>query len=199
MIINIRTKDNLGDLLKAGQSGNWVVSAEKQFEAAASENTQVKVYSWDGTMVLTGDYDPARSVRTAAGRLIIGIAHGRIVASAAEWPWQSSRVYTQEVDVQTHSGHRVGIVREIGVLAPTAKNIKDYFDGLTRELIKEGIQKIVFKGGGTIPIPDSFKEFCKQNGIGLEILDGDELEKRYPNENNDPEEPCHFPNSKTSR
>jgi len=180
MIINIRTKDNLNDLLAAGQSGNWVVSAEKQFEAAASGATQVKVYNWEGTMVLTGDYDPVRSVRTANGRLIIGIANGKIVASAAEWPWQSSRVYTQAIDIQNHGGHRVGIVREIGVLTPSAKNIKDYFDGLTRELIKEGIQIFVFKGGGTIPIPDSFREFCLQNGIELEVLDDDEFDRKYP-------------------
>jgi hypothetical protein len=59
MIINIRTKDNLNDLLAAEQSGNWVVSTEKEYEAAALGNTKVKVYSWDGSVVLTGDYDPS--------------------------------------------------------------------------------------------------------------------------------------------
>lgn len=180
MIINIRTKDNLNDLLAAEQSGNWVVSAEKQFEASASGNTKVKVYSWDGTMVLTGDYDPARSVRTANRRLIIGIAHGRIVASAIQWPWQASRVYSQEIDIQIHGGTRVGVVRELAIAVPTNECIEDFFDRLSRELIKEGIQKIVFKGGGTIPIPDSFKEFCQQHGIELEILDDDELNGNYP-------------------
>jgi hypothetical protein len=197
MIINIRTKDNLNDLLAAEQSGNWVVSTEKEYEPAALGNTKVKVYSWDGSVVLTGDYDPSRSVRTAEGRLIIGIANGRLVRSEVNWPWQASRIYTRGADVQTHGVHRVGIVREIDVLAPTSKSIGDYFDGLTKELIKEGIEKVVFKGGGTIPIPDSFKEFCKKNGIKIEILDEGELDKRYPIANNDPEEPGYFPEEKT--
>ena len=197
MIINIRTKDNLNDLLGAEQSGNWGVSAEKEFEAAALGNTKVNVYSWDGSVVLTGDYDPSRNVRTTEGKLIIGIANGRLVRSEVNWPWQPSRIYTREVDVQTHGGHRVGIVREIGVLAPTPKNIKDCFDGLTRELIKQGIEKVVLEGGGTIQIPDSFKEFCKKNGIKMEILDEGELDKRYPIANNDPEEPGYFPEEKT--
>ena len=30
--------------------------------------------------------------------------------------------------------------------------------------------RIVFQGGGTIPIPDAFKEFCKKNGIEIVVL-----------------------------
>lgn len=38
------------------------------------------------------------------------------------------------------------------------------------------VDKLVFPGGGNIPIPDWFTDWCKKNGIEIEILEPGEME-----------------------
>jgi hypothetical protein len=70
------------------------------------------------------------------------------------------------------------------ILVPNVKQSRDWWDELLNILnraMATGIplKKIVFRGGGTIPIPDWFKDWCRENGIDIEILDPDEFDRQY--------------------
>jgi hypothetical protein len=42
--------------------------------------------------------------------------------------------------------------------------------------------KIVFRGGGDIPVPDWFRDWCKKNGVEIEICDPEDFDRRYESE-----------------
>lgn len=66
LTIQVRTADNLLDLLKANKSGNWVVAQGKE-----KEITNVEIVSFDGTQKIEGTFDAANSFRLDDGRLVI--------------------------------------------------------------------------------------------------------------------------------
>jgi hypothetical protein len=182
MIVNVRTNDDLRDLLANRQSGNWIVSA-----ASERRITKVRVFNWDVTQVLKGDFDPLCSFRDPGNRLILGLKKCRIENFNPNGTWSNlfgaaAVVYTEEVSIQIQGGERIAIVRGNYMGPNTDSEIKDYFDRLKREIGLRGIGKIVFQGGGNIPIPDDFREWCNQNNINIEILDEDELNRLYPEE-----------------
>jgi hypothetical protein len=182
MIVNVRTNDDLRDLLADRQSGNWIVSA-----ASERRITKVRVFNWDVTQVLKGDFDPLRSFRDTSNKLILRLKKCRIENFNSSGTWSNlfgsaAVVYTEEVSIQIQGGERIAIVRGNYIGPNTESEIKDYFDRLKREIGLRGIGKIVFQGGGNIPIPDDFREWCKQNNIKIEILDEDELNRLYPEE-----------------
>jgi hypothetical protein len=66
LTIQVRTSDNLLDLLKAGESGNWVVAQGKEQEISA-----VEIVCFDGSQKIEATFDAQRSNRLSDGRLII--------------------------------------------------------------------------------------------------------------------------------
>jgi hypothetical protein len=194
MIINVRTEDNLLILLRNCQSGNWKVGVVSE-----PRITKVRVFNWDVTQVFEGDYDSLNSNRDANDRLILGVKNCRIVNFYAAGTWtglfgSATVVYTEDVSIQTHGIERIGIVRE-NYDGPISQNeIDEYFGRLKREIQLRGINKIVFRGGGTIAVPEFFKSWCQENSVMIEILEDDELDRLYPVEldilfdRNDPEE-----------
>lgn len=66
-------------------------------------------------------------------------------------------------------------------LVPTAQQVDDFFNKLMSEIkrmLKSGktVSPVLFQGGGTIPIPDWFRDFCVEHGITLKVLEpGDVL------------------------
>lgn len=66
LTIQVRTRDNLLDLLKANRSGSWVVAEGKE-----KEITHVEVVNFDGTQKIEGTFDGANSFRTEEERLVI--------------------------------------------------------------------------------------------------------------------------------
>lgn len=73
LTIQVRTSDNLLDLLKANQSGNWVVAQGKE-----QEITDVEIVSFDGTQKIEATFDASNSFRLEDGRLVMAFTEGRI-------------------------------------------------------------------------------------------------------------------------
>lgn len=184
MVVNIRTRNDIRVLMAAGQSGDWLISPI--MEAGI---TKVRVFSWDGNEVLLGDFNPSSSVRLPNGLLVVGIANGRIVPCDIDWFTLFNRapfVYSEDVDMQIQSGLKIGVVRQMKVKSEKRRDITDYFNRLIKEIKVLGLGKIVFRKGGTIQIPEFFNEWCRQNGVTIEIIDGPELDNLYPIDNNIP-------------
>ena len=73
-----------------------------------------------------------------------------------------------------------GTILVSGIVLPRFKNesikeqIENYFENLKKEIQKQQplkIRSIIFQGGGVIPIPKDFKDWCKQMGVEIVILD----------------------------
>jgi hypothetical protein len=181
MIVNIRTKNDLVVLLAAGQSGNWTVAPVKE-----ANITKVRIFNWPGDSVLIADFDPNRTHRDNRGKLIIGIVNGTIHPCAQDWfrvYGQASVIYSQNIAVQILGGIRIGVVRSLAINNPSNAEIKEYFKNLIKEIKLLGINRIVFRAGGTIPLPDFFRDWCLQNGVAIEILEDDDLGNNYPTNN----------------
>jgi hypothetical protein len=179
MVVNVRTHDDLRDLLRNRQSGNWKIS-----ETTEPSITKVRVFNWDNDQVLKGDFDPSRSIRDAKDDLIIGISKCRIENFKSKGKFfkifgMAAVVYTPPVSIQKSNGETVGILRDANLVEMNQNEIDVFFNRLFNEILLCGLNKIVFKAGG-IPIPDSFKELCEKSNVSIEILTDEELERRYP-------------------
>ncbi|MCY7276757.1 MAG: hypothetical protein LH702_24240 [Phormidesmis sp. CAN_BIN44] len=73
LIIQVRTADNLLNLLKANKSGYWVVAKGREHEI-----TDVEVVSFDGTQKIEGTFDATNSLRLDDGRLMIAFTNACI-------------------------------------------------------------------------------------------------------------------------
>ena len=82
--IQVRTRDDLRELLAAEQSPAWVVSEERQ-----QQITHVQVVDFDGRQMIEGVFDRSGSVRREDGRLVIGFLDGRIVNCNVEFESQN--------------------------------------------------------------------------------------------------------------
>ena len=181
MIVNVRTKDDLRDLLRNRHSGNWTIGQNSERRI-----TKVRVFNWDANQVLKGDYNPKSSSWDSNKDLIIGIIKSRIENFKFDSTWPKTFgaavvVYTEDVCIQVREGEKVGIVRNTYAGDISTSEINDYFERLLREIKMRGLQKIVFKAG-CIPIPDSFKNWCLENNVIIQILDDNELIRIYPTE-----------------
>jgi uncharacterized protein (TIGR02145 family) len=84
MIIKLRTRDDLMQLLKSGKSESWVVSEDKE-----NQITNVEIYQFDGNQVLKGTFDKTKSSRTEKGRLIVGFNNAKIEKCNYKWSGQN--------------------------------------------------------------------------------------------------------------
>jgi len=66
LTVQVRTADNLLDLLKATQSGNWVVAQGKE-----QDITHVEIVNFEGTQKIEGTFEPEKSFRLDDGRLVM--------------------------------------------------------------------------------------------------------------------------------
>lgn len=88
MILQIRTKDNLDDLLRHGNSPSWVVSDGK-----INAIEKVELFQFDGKRVLKADFDSSLSKRTESGRLIVAFSNGTIEEFEHKWIGQNPIKY----------------------------------------------------------------------------------------------------------
>ena len=159
MVVNVRTDDDLRDLLRNRASGNWVIGVDTE-----PIITKVRVFNWDNNQVLKGDFDRARSRRDADRRLIIGIRKCRIENFRAYKNWfeifgSAAVAYTPYVPVQKQIDSFVGILRNAHFGDMNQNEIDEFFRRLIAEIRLRGLNKIVFNAG-EIPIPD-FLPRCK--------------------------------------
>lgn len=92
-------------------------------------------------------------------------------------PWPPAR----RIPAQVLDGARgtVVVVRPGIRLDPQAGNVDqqvgDYFGRLRKMLeglkSKRPVRHLVFQGGGTVPIPDRFRDWCESQGIRIHIID----------------------------
>ena len=182
MVVNVRTHDDLRDLLRNRASGNWIVGIGTE-----PRITKVRVFNWETSQVLKGDYEPTRSARDANNDLIIGISKCRIENFSANERWfdifnMASVVYTPPVAIQKSNGRVTGILRDSNFDEMSQNEIDEFFRRLIAEIRLSGLQKIVFKAGG-IPIPDFFRQWCQDNNVEIEIISEGELNRQYPIDN----------------
>lgn len=182
MVVNVRTHDDLRDLLRNRASGNWVIGVDTE-----PNITKVRVFNWDNNQVLKGDFDRARSRRDADRRLIIGIRKCRIENFRAYKNWfeifgSAAVAYTPYVPVQKQNDSFIGILRNAHFGDMNQNEIDEFFKRLKAEIQLRGLNKIVFKAGG-IPTPDFFRQWCQDNNVEIEIIPEDELNRQYPIDN----------------
>ena len=182
MIVNVRTQDDLRDLLRNRASGNWNIG-----RATEPKITKVRVFNWDTDQVLKGDFAPARSIRDINDDLIIGISKCRIEKFRSKERWfdifgTAVVVYTPPVSIQKTNGITTGILRDVNFGGMNQSEIDDFFKRLIMEIRLRGLNKVVFNAGG-IQIPDFFRQWCKENNVNIEVLPTEEINNRYPEEN----------------
>jgi hypothetical protein len=72
--LQLRTRDNLLELLASGQSHACVVGADSE-----SRITHVQIVNFGGTQMIEGVYDRAASHRREDGRLVVAFRDAHIV------------------------------------------------------------------------------------------------------------------------
>ena len=73
--------------------------------------------------------------------------------------------------VLERSGRHIAVVKPITI---DPKKLQEEVDKFFKSLIdiirKNGIKDVFIPGGGTIPIPQFFLDFCRENGINIHVL-----------------------------
>jgi hypothetical protein len=182
MVVNVRTQDDLRELLRNRASGNWIIGANR-----VPQITKVRVFNWENNQVLKGDFDPASCIRDADGRLIIAMRKCRIENFARNENWfqifgAAVVVYTPNVSIQMLNGAIIGILREINLAGLNQNKINEIFRRLKAEIRLRGLNRIVIRDGN-IPIPDFFEEWCGINNVEIEILSEEQMDVLYPVQN----------------
>jgi hypothetical protein len=95
--------------------------------------------------------------------------------------WQQNPGYAIRGNprVLERSGKRISVVKPIQI--DPFKNLTDqvekFFKSLIGIILKNGIKDVFLPGGGSIPIPQSFLDFCKEMSINIHILDSENIEQ----------------------
>lgn len=85
LILRVRTRTNLLELLEAGVSGDWKVAKEKEDRIKT-----VQVYNWDGSLMLESPLDLSKTTRIEDNRLVAGLSdtEAKIVKCIPPLQWQ---------------------------------------------------------------------------------------------------------------
>jgi hypothetical protein len=89
--------------------------------------------------------------------------------------WKDNPGYSMAgigIRIRQKSGKSVALVPilRIDPFKSIQEQIDKIFIALTKAITKNGIKSIFISGGGTIPIPKSFLDFCKEHGINIHIV-----------------------------
>ncbi|MBW4467435.1 MAG: hypothetical protein KME07_18570 [Pegethrix bostrychoides GSE-TBD4-15B] len=84
LTLQVRTADNLLDLLTKSESAAWVVAEEK-----AEKITHIQIVNFSGTQMIEGVFDRSSSYRTEDGRLVIKFLDGRIINCIVQFVGQN--------------------------------------------------------------------------------------------------------------
>jgi hypothetical protein len=84
LTVQVRTRDNLLELLAAGESPAWVVAEERE-----PRLTHVQLVNFDGTQMIEGVYDRTGSQPRDDGRLVIRFLDGRIINCKVDFNGQN--------------------------------------------------------------------------------------------------------------
>jgi hypothetical protein len=90
LTVQVRTRDDLRDLLAAGESPAWVISEERQ-----QQLTHVQIVNFEGTQMIEGIFDRTGSGRREDNRLILRFLDGRIVNCDVRFDGQNPVRYSE--------------------------------------------------------------------------------------------------------
>jgi hypothetical protein len=82
--VQVRTHDDLRDLLAAAESPAWVISDDGE-----QQITHVQVVNFEGTQMIEGVFDRNASTRRDDGRLVLRFLDGRIVNCRVQFDGQN--------------------------------------------------------------------------------------------------------------
>jgi hypothetical protein len=102
MILKIRTKDILEELLRQGNSPSWVIS-----ESRINQIKNVEIYQFDGKKVLKANFDLGKSSRTDSGRLIVAFSNAKIEESDYKWVGQNPIKYESSSNIEVSPIHEL--------------------------------------------------------------------------------------------
>jgi hypothetical protein len=92
--------------------------------------------------------------------------------------WRHGVMGTQ---VYERNGRAIVVIPSIElpppVIQPISQSVSDYFKRLCDVLSglgkKFNVSDLFLPGGGDVPVPEWFKDWCKKNGIRIHIIDSD--------------------------
>jgi hypothetical protein len=88
LILQVRTNDNLLNLLAKSESGDWKVAEHK-----VNEITHIQIVNFAGTQMIEGVFDRNTSYRTDAGRLVVKFLDAHIVNCSVQFDGQNPVSY----------------------------------------------------------------------------------------------------------
>jgi len=97
--------------------------------------------------------------------------------------WPSSGMRYARLGLFIHNNIALVLPLDIDPRNPIQTQVDTLFQNLITALNKNKVTDIYFQGGGTIPIPDFFRNFCRENGIKIHIVTDEnftEIYESYP-------------------
>ena len=108
---------------------------------------------------------------------IIGIFMKRLLTKG----WNQNRGYGQKdsTRVLERKGIHIAAVKPIRInsIKTIESEIEKFFKTLMGIIQRKGIKIVFLPGGGTIPVPQLFLDFCKKNGVEIHILTAENIDQ----------------------
>ncbi len=82
-----------------------------------------------------------------------------------------------DISVLRRNNDIISVVQQV-VIDPTinpTNQIDAFFRNIMHNILQSGSRNIFFEGGGDIPIPDFFLDFCREHYIEIGIITPDEF------------------------
>ncbi len=89
--VQVRTENNLLELLARGESPAWVIADDR-----LDEITHVQIVNFEGTQMIEGVFDRTASTHREDGRVILRFLDGRIVNCAVTFDSRNPVRYVTE-------------------------------------------------------------------------------------------------------
>ena len=90
LVVQVRTHDDLRDLLARGESPAWVIAEDRQ-----QQITHVQIVNLEGTQMIEGVFDRNASSRRNDNRLVLRFLDGRIVNGCVQFDGQNPVRYNE--------------------------------------------------------------------------------------------------------
>ncbi|MEW6499818.1 MAG: hypothetical protein AB1589_46245, partial [Cyanobacteriota bacterium] len=90
-IVQVRTRNNLLELLAKEESQAWIIAEDK-----IQQITHVQIVNFEGTQMIEGIFDQSTSWRRDDNRLVLKFQQGRIVNCQVKFDGQNPVRYLEE-------------------------------------------------------------------------------------------------------
>jgi hypothetical protein len=90
LTVQVRTRDDLRDLLADGESPAWVIAEDRQ-----QQITHVQIVNFEGSQMVEGIFDRHASTRRGDGRLVLRFLDGKIINCRVQFDSQNPVRYIE--------------------------------------------------------------------------------------------------------